>query len=124
MRVVLPQADIRTQLWKALLPVNAPVATDIDFNTLGRKFELYPGSIESAIAHAAAEAASRPSDKQKSKYPSPLFALSILNFFLVVIMKDLLAAGEYEIAKVSCGFILLIHASLPSLTFACFLSFS
>lgn len=68
MRIVLPQADVRQSLWKSLIPVNAPVVPELDFVTLGRKFELYPGSIQSAIAHAAAEAASRPLDKQKSKH--------------------------------------------------------
>lgn len=79
----MPPADTRCNIWKSLIPPAAPIAADVDFNVLGRKFELFPGSIQAAISHAAAEASSRPSP-QKITY------------------KDLLSAGEYEIAKVNC----------------------
>lgn len=98
----MPPADIRTSVWKSLIPPAAPIATDVDFNTLGRKFELFPGSIQAAISHAAAEAASRPAASQKIGF------------------KDLLSAGEYEIAKVRICFQIDI-TTLSSLAFVCFM---
>jgi hypothetical protein len=63
----LPASDLRTCLWKKLIPPKAPLSSDVDFTILGKKFDLFPGSIESAIAHAASQAASRAPENQKSK---------------------------------------------------------
>lgn len=46
-------------LWQTLLPSNAPLATDLNFEILGRRFEFNAGSIRSAIDNAATEAAMR-----------------------------------------------------------------
>ncbi len=85
MRFVMPTSDIRSNIWKALLPPAAPISTDVDFAVLGRKFELFPVSIQAAIAHAAAEAASRPNPQK-------------------ITFKDFLSAGEYEISKVCASY--------------------
>ena len=86
LRFTIANHDIRTSLWKALLPPGA-VATSpspttgstsvstattttavaagkkaekLNFEQLGRRFELNAGSIRSAIASAVLEAAMRP----------------------------------------------------------------
>jgi hypothetical protein len=80
----IPAPELRSQLWKKLIPVNAPLAADVDFYILGRKFELFPGSIESAIAHAAAQVASRKTEPQKSK-----FSRCFLSLLLVISLSPL-----------------------------------
>lgn len=80
-RVTLPPPEIRQHLWKSLLPIQAPIAKDVDFALLGRKFELFPISIESAIACAASEVAGRTEQ-------------------MVITQQDLLRAGDREVKKV------------------------
>ena len=87
LRFSLPSHDLRTALWKSLLPSTVPLAADIKFETLGRRFEVNAGSIRAAIANAASEAAMR--DKTKGK--------------AIVTMSDLLQAGEQEINKLKGG---------------------
>lgn len=55
----MPPYDIRASLWRSLLPKAAPLSADLDFAALGRRFELFPVSIEAAIAFACSEVASR-----------------------------------------------------------------
>lgn len=86
LRFVTPPHDIRAKLWARLLPPRAPLAKDINFAELGRRFELNAGSIRAAIARASAEAAMRDSKDSVS-----------------VSQKDLLLAGELEVAKFRHG---------------------
>lgn len=58
-RMTMPPYDIRASLWRSLIPKAAPLAADLDFTSLGRKFELFPVSIEAAIAYACSEVAAR-----------------------------------------------------------------
>ncbi len=67
LRLTMPTADLRGKLWRALLPPAAPLAGDLDFTSLGKRFELYPGDIQAAVAFAAAEVANRQADKAASK---------------------------------------------------------
>lgn len=83
-RFSLPSHDLRTALWKSLLPTTVPLAADIKFETLGRRFEINAGSIRAAIVNAASEAAMRKDNA-------------------VVSMSDLLQAGEQEISKLKSG---------------------
>lgn len=84
-RFGLPPHDLRAKLWRSLLPAAAPLAADISFADLGRRFELTPGGIQAATSRAAAEAACR---------PAPLLC-----------QADLLAAGRIEEDKTkSAGF--------------------
>lgn len=85
-RLTLPPHEVRTNLWKTLMPPNAPLADDIDYSSLGRKFELFPGSIQSAIAHACGEAAARKDEKNNK-----------------ITIRDLNLAGEYEVGKFKGG---------------------
>lgn len=66
--MTMPPADIRGQLWRSLLPRGAPLAADLDFTALGRRFELFPVSIQAAIAYACAEVAGR------TKMPSSTYS--------------------------------------------------
>eukprot|EP01039_Chlorochromonas_danica_P002363 gene2363-2594_t len=80
LRLTLPSSELRGKLWRSLIPAGAPLGKDLDFTSLGKRFDLFPGGIQSAIAYAAAEVASREVNK-------------------TICQKDLLAAGEYEVAK-------------------------
>lgn len=69
MRMTLPSSELRGKLWKALVPAGAPLAADIDYLALGRKFDLFAGDIQSAIAFAAAEVAAREGAKMSKSLP-------------------------------------------------------
>ena len=58
-RMTMSPYDIRASLWRSLIPKAAPLAAYLDFTSLGRKFELFPVSIEAAIAYACSEVAAR-----------------------------------------------------------------
>lgn len=54
-----PDANLRGQIWKGLVPPGAPLAADVNFGFLGRQFELSGGNIRNvalAAAFLAAEA--------------------------------------------------------------------
>ena len=59
MKMVIPPHESRAKLWRRLLPERIPLASDVDFVALGRKFELHPSNIAAAAVRAAAEAAMR-----------------------------------------------------------------
>jgi hypothetical protein len=52
-RFPVPDADERTRLWQAMLPTAAPVAADIPFATLARKYVMSGGYIRNAVLRAA-----------------------------------------------------------------------
>ena len=52
-----PESELRTEIWRRLLPTTAPLAADLDFETLGDCFELSGGSIKNAVLRAAYRAA-------------------------------------------------------------------
>ena len=56
LRMGCPSAELRAKLWRRLLPPLAPVAQDVGFTELGRRFDLNAGGIRNAVARAAAEA--------------------------------------------------------------------
>eukprot|EP01018_Ginkgo_biloba_P011435 Gb_30587 [translate_table: standard] len=74
----MPDHIVRSQMWKKMIPRKAPLATDIDFEELGRRFEFASGTISSAIIRAAAEAALRNKESRR------------------ITMKDLVNAAEAE----------------------------
>ena len=88
LRFLTPPHAVRAKLWKRLLPARAPLASDASFDALGRKFELYAGSIMAACSRACAEAASRSSSLQGANADQ-----------CVIKQSDLMAAGEEEVAK-------------------------
>jgi predicted nucleic acid-binding protein len=49
----MPEAEERAQLWRAMLPAEALVARDIDFDLLASKFEMSGGYIRNAVVRAA-----------------------------------------------------------------------
>lgn len=53
-----PEASTRSAIWQQLIPETAPVAGDLDFDMLGKHFELSGGSIKNAVLRAAYGAAS------------------------------------------------------------------
>jgi len=54
-RVEFPEPDEheRALLWRAMIPADAPLAADVDFEALGRQFELAGGHIKNAVVRAA-----------------------------------------------------------------------
>lgn len=85
-RFANPPYDVRAKLWQHFLPKKAPLASDIAFTELGRKFDLNAGSIRSAVVRACAEAISR-------AHPG----------VTEVRHRDLLMAGECEVLKLRDG---------------------
>lgn len=53
-----PDAAARTRIWRVVLPGRAPLAADLDFDKLGRQYELPGGHIKNAALRAAYKAAS------------------------------------------------------------------
>lgn len=49
----------RAQLWRASIPEQAPLAKDVDWEALGKNYELAGGSIKQAVVRAATQAALR-----------------------------------------------------------------
>jgi len=54
-----PDADTRELLWQRMIPSETPVATDIDFAALARRFDLSGGFIRNVVLRAAYLAAHR-----------------------------------------------------------------
>jgi SpoVK/Ycf46/Vps4 family AAA+-type ATPase len=48
-----PDADLREQIWKSLVPPGAPLAADVNFGFLARQFELSGGNIRNVALAAA-----------------------------------------------------------------------
>ncbi len=53
LRFELPDADERAYLWRAMLPKAAPVAPDVDVDSLARRFAMSGGYIRNAALRAA-----------------------------------------------------------------------
>lgn len=53
LRFQVPDVDERAKLWRAMLPEQAPVDDDIDFDGLARRFEMTGGYIRNAALRAA-----------------------------------------------------------------------
>ena len=49
----------RAKLWRAAIPEQAPVAPDVDWEALGKGYQLAGGSIKQAVVRAATQAALR-----------------------------------------------------------------
>ncbi|XP_024517371.1 uncharacterized protein LOC112341471 isoform X1 [Selaginella moellendorffii] len=61
----MPDQSIRAAMWKKMLPAKAPLAADIDFDELSKRFNFTSGAISSATVRAAAKAALRSSDASR-----------------------------------------------------------
>jgi ATP-dependent 26S proteasome regulatory subunit len=59
LRLELPDAAERADLWRAMLPAAAPVADDLDVHSLARRFAMSGGYIRNAVLRAAFVAADR-----------------------------------------------------------------
>lgn len=53
MRFPLPEATERQRLWQALLPASAPVAGDLELESLAQKYVMSGGYIKNAVLRAA-----------------------------------------------------------------------
>lgn len=52
-----PEEDYRCRIWRGMMPEQAPVANDIDFEFLARRFKIAGGNIKSIVINAAFSAA-------------------------------------------------------------------
>jgi vesicle-fusing ATPase len=62
LRFELPDVDERAQLWRATLPVAAPLAGNVDFGSLARRYAMSGGYIRNAALRAAFLAADEDSE--------------------------------------------------------------
>jgi hypothetical protein len=62
LRFELPDVDERAQLWRAMLPATAPVAPELDFAALARRYAMSGGYIRNAALRAAFLAADEGSE--------------------------------------------------------------
>ncbi|MEO0092349.1 MAG: ATP-binding protein [candidate division WOR-3 bacterium] len=51
----VPNAELRAKIWRALIPASAPLADDVDFTELGKRFELTGGEIKNVIINVVRE---------------------------------------------------------------------
>ncbi|MEO0131583.1 MAG: ATP-binding protein [candidate division WOR-3 bacterium] len=58
----IPGPAERARIWRALIPPEAPLAPDVDFNLLAEKYALTGGEIKNVIIKAALEGASQNSN--------------------------------------------------------------
>ena len=49
----MPDEELRRQLWQSVLPEEAEVSPDVDYETLARAFELSGAAIKNASFHGA-----------------------------------------------------------------------
>merc|ERR1712029_629636 len=77
----MPNAEERERIWKITLPAQCPVAKDVDFGELARRYEMAGGSVKNALLRAATAAALRDGGEHK------------------LTMADLLAACDAEVSK-------------------------
>ena len=55
----MPELEQRQRIWQSLIPAEAPLAEDVDFELLAEDFELSGGQIKNAIMRAAYDAMDR-----------------------------------------------------------------
>ena len=77
-----PDAVTRAKLWRNLIPAAAPLASGVDFDELGVRFELSGGHIKSAVFRAAVEASLHAEPDKR-----------------VISMERLVAAAQEEVDK-------------------------
>ena len=76
----MPVAELRREIWRKLVPPEAPLAKDVDFEILSRKYSLSGGSILNAVRQAMRNALKR-GKRQR------------------ITMEDFVKASEREVAK-------------------------
>lgn len=59
----IPGPSERARIWRVLIPAKTPIAEDVDFEKLGRRYELTGGEIKNAILNAAVACAKRKKKK-------------------------------------------------------------
>jgi ATP-dependent 26S proteasome regulatory subunit len=59
MEFPFPDGASRALIWRRLIPPEAPLGADVDFNVLGQKYELSGGHIKNAVLRAACRAMAR-----------------------------------------------------------------
>jgi SpoVK/Ycf46/Vps4 family AAA+-type ATPase len=74
-RVNFPEPDLhsRAEIWKSLVPQEAPIADDVDFSLLGARFELTGGYIKNAVLSAIADAVHSVENDQKPMINMAMF---------------------------------------------------
>jgi hypothetical protein len=109
-RFNMPSHEVRASIWKDLTPPSAPLAPSINYTELGRRFELYPGSIAKAMSRACAVAVARIHAEVAKEKETALLeegeregregaaSKGILST-MALTQKDLMRAGDDEVAN-------------------------
>lgn len=86
-----PDPEYRTKLWQSMFPPETPLDEDIDFDFLGKKFELAGGNIKN-IAVAAAFLAAEHAEPVKMKHIIKSAQYEMQKMGKILLRQDL---GEY-----------------------------
>lgn len=62
-----PDASNRAEIWRSLMPEQAPVAEDVDYELLGARYEITGGYIKNAILSAVATAVHRQEEGEEGE---------------------------------------------------------
>lgn len=104
-RFNIPSHEVRCNIWKEMTPPNAPLAGEINYIDLGRRYELYPGSIAKAMSRACAVAVARlqaAAIAKKEQAGQENGDVKVVKSSIVsagLSQKDLMRAGDEEVAK-------------------------
>ena len=95
-RVNFPEPDLqsRAEIWRSLIPEQAPIAEDVDFDLLGARFEITGGYIKNAVLSAIADAVHAGKDSD-----TPLITMEMLETAArhqLHLIEDLDAEGVYS----------------------------
>lgn len=64
----VPRPEERARIWRKLIPEKTPLAPDVDFEKLGRRYELTGGEIKNAILNAVMECGYQGEDRLKMEH--------------------------------------------------------
>jgi SpoVK/Ycf46/Vps4 family AAA+-type ATPase len=79
-----PNGNERHEMWKLMIPSEAPLSKDVDLSVLANRFDFCGGNIKSAVFRAASRAALRASSEDR-----------------IIRMEDLVRSCEEETSKTS-----------------------
>ena len=94
-RVNFPEPDLqsRAEIWRKLIPDEAPITDDVDFELLGARFEITGGYIKNAVLSALADAVHSCPEKENPMITMQMFENAARHQLNLI--EDLDAEGIY-----------------------------